>query len=108
MAEPIRLSTSALTTRPDGPVPWIWCKSMPCSAAMRRAFGDALWGRLPLAAHRASGGMAIVATHADIALPGAEVIDMAGYRIAIDTLLGAPQKAAGGPTAAGEPDYGEW
>jgi heme exporter protein A len=61
-----------------------------------------------LAAHRASGGMAIVATHAEIALPGAEVIDMAGYRIAIDTLLGAPQKAAGGPTAAGEPDYGEW
>lgn len=55
-----------------------------------------------LAAHRADGGMAIVATHAEIALPGAEMIDMAGYGMTIDTLVSASK------TAQGEPDYGEW
>lgn len=55
-----------------------------------------------LAAHRATGGMAIVATHTEIALPGAESIDMAEYGIAIDTLVRTPE---GMP---GETDYGEW
>ncbi|MBT6830133.1 MAG: heme ABC exporter ATP-binding protein CcmA [Rhodospirillaceae bacterium] len=55
-----------------------------------------------LAAHRATGGMAIVASHTEIALPGAESIDMAEYGIAIETLVRTPQ------TAVGERDYGEW
>ncbi len=55
-----------------------------------------------LAAHRATGGMAIVATHAEIALSGAASIDMAEYGIAIETLVKAPEDAPG------ETDYGEW
>jgi len=55
-----------------------------------------------LARHRAGGGMAVVATHADIALPNAETIDMADHRVSMDVLLGAP------PEAMGEPDYGQW
>ncbi len=55
-----------------------------------------------LAAHRATGGMAIVATHTEIALPNAESIDMAEYGIAIETLVRAPEDAPG------ETDYGEW
>lgn len=55
-----------------------------------------------LAQHRAGGGIAVVATHADIALPNAETIDMADHRVSMDVLLGAPQEALG------EPDYGQW
>jgi heme exporter protein A len=57
-----------------------------------------------LAAHRAGGGMAIIATHADIALPGAETIDMANHGISAAALLGESAAAAAG----GEPDYGTW
>ena len=55
-----------------------------------------------LARHRAGGGMAVVATHADIALPNAETIDMADHRVSMDVLLGSQ------PVVAGEPDYGQW
>ena len=55
-----------------------------------------------LARHRAGGGMAVVATHADIALPNAETIDMADHRVSMDVLLGAPQESLG------EPDCGQW
>ena len=55
-----------------------------------------------LAQHRAGGGIAVVATHADIALPDAETIDMADHRVSMDVLLGA------GPEATGELDYGQW
>ena len=55
-----------------------------------------------LAQHRAGGGMAVVATHADIALPGAETIDMARHGVPIDVLLGAQREATG------ESDYGQW
>ena len=55
-----------------------------------------------LARHRAGGGMAVVATHADIALPGAETIDMAHHGVSIDVLLGEPAETAG------EPNYGQW
>jgi heme exporter protein A len=55
-----------------------------------------------LAAHRGRGGMAVVATHTDIDLPGAESIDMAGHAVPAAALLGEV------PQEAGEPDYGEW
>ena len=55
-----------------------------------------------LAQHRAGGGMAVVATHADIALSDAETIDMTDHRVSMDVLLGAE------PDALGEPDYGQW
>ncbi len=55
-----------------------------------------------LADHRTGGGMAIIATHAEIALPNAQTIDMAGHGIAADALAGAAAQATG------EPDYGEW
>jgi len=59
-----------------------------------------------LAAHRATGGMIVVATHAEIALPGAETIEMAGYGVAVEMLLGTGPEAE--PESAGEPDYGAW
>lgn len=55
-----------------------------------------------LAQHRAGGGIAVVATHADIALPNAKTIDMAGHRVSMDVLLGAASETPG------EPDYGQW
>ncbi|MDA0230146.1 MAG: heme ABC exporter ATP-binding protein CcmA [Proteobacteria bacterium] len=55
-----------------------------------------------LADHRADGGMAIIATHAEIALPNAQTIDMAGHGIAAAALLGDAGQATG------QPDYGEW
>jgi heme exporter protein A len=57
-----------------------------------------------LADHRAGGGMAIIATHAEIALPEAETIDMANHGISTQALLGESAAAA----AAGETDYGTW
>ena len=55
-----------------------------------------------LAGHRARGGMTIVATHTDIALPDAETIDMARHAVPAEALIGAAVKESG------EPDYGEW
>lgn len=40
-----------------------------------------------IAAHRAGGGMAIVATHGEIALDGAERLDLGGHAITADALL---------------------
>jgi heme exporter protein A len=63
-----------------------------------------------LADHRAGGGMAIVATHAEIALPDAETIDMAGHGIAANVLVGDAAQATGDPDydLTDEPDYGQW
>ncbi len=55
-----------------------------------------------LADHRAGGGMAIIATHAEIALANAETIDMARHGVSMDVLLGDSRHAPG------EPDYGQW
>lgn len=55
-----------------------------------------------LAKHREQDGMAIVATHTEIAMPGANMIDMARHAVAAGALLGNASKEAG------EPDYGEW
>ena len=55
-----------------------------------------------LADHRAGGGMAIIATHAEIALPDAETIDMARHGIAANALVSDAEQAKG------EPDYGQW
>ncbi len=55
-----------------------------------------------LADYRASGGMAIIATHAEIELPDAESIDMARHGITAHSLVSDANKATG------EPDYGQW
>ncbi len=55
-----------------------------------------------LAWHREQGGMTVVATHTEIALPESENMDMAQHAVPVEVLLGAA------PKEAGEPDYGEW
>ena len=40
-----------------------------------------------IAAHRADGGMVVVATHGEIALDGAQRLDLGSHRITTDTLL---------------------
>ena len=55
-----------------------------------------------LADYRAGGGMAIIATHAEISLPDAESIDMARHGIAANALVSDAEQATG------EPDYGQW
>ena len=47
-----------------------------------------------IAAHRAGGGMAIVATHGEIALDGAQRLDLGDHAITGDMLLAGQ---AGGP-----------
>ena len=55
-----------------------------------------------LADYRAGGGMAIIATHAEIELPDAENIDMARHGIAANALVSDAEQATG------EPDHGQW
>ena len=55
-----------------------------------------------LAQHRGQGGLTVVATHTEIALPEAKTIDMAQHAVPVEVLLGAA------PKQSGEPDYGEW
>ncbi len=55
-----------------------------------------------LADYRAGGGMAIIATHAEIELPDAESVDMARHGIATNALMSDAEQATG------EPDYGQW
>ena len=52
-----------------------------------------------IAAHRADGGMVIVATHGELALDGARSLDLGGYAIAAEMLLAS--REAG-------PEDGEW
>ena len=47
-----------------------------------------------IAAHRAGGGMAIVATHGEIALDGAERLDLGGHAITADALLAGDDSGA--------------
>ena len=56
-----------------------------------------------IARHRAGGGMAVVATHGEIALDGAEHLDLGRHAIPAEALL-----AAGGPEPEPGPEEGTW
>ena len=51
-----------------------------------------------IARHRAEGGMAVVATHGEIALDGARNLDLARHAVTADMMLAAGDSKAGTET----------
>ncbi len=56
--------------------------------------------------HRAAGGMAVVATHGELALEGARRLDLDRHAIAADALLAGGDKTGAGPEP--EPEHEAW
>ncbi len=59
IGDPWKLSTFSLMIRPPGPVPRTWRRSIPRSAAMRRASGDALTRPSPFCSPPCSAGCGV-------------------------------------------------
>ncbi len=75
-----KLALARLFCRPAG----LWLLDEPTSALDAAGIKEL---EAALAAHRAAGGIAVVTTHGDIALPDAKALDIAAHAVAAEALI---------------------